>query len=260
MQKILRVRIDEITFKDAVESCIILSDQKHLSYICTINPEICLKAQKNKKYLQVLNKSAMNTADGIGILWAVDYLKKTESNGKIGKTFHWITSLLSLLFKRHHRTTGIEIMKEICEKSDKRIFLLGGEEGVADQAKTKIDKRFSNANIVGTSSGLSDREHDNEIVKSINESGAEILFVAFGAPKQELWIKRNSKKLKNIKLAIGVGGSFDFLAGKVKRAPGWMQKIGLEWLYRVIQEPKRIWRIVNATIIFPIKVLRENLK
>ena len=144
-------------------------------------------------------------------------------------------------------------MKKICKESKKRIFLLGAEEGIAEDAAKKLK-----ANIVGTHSGSPKVEDEKEIIEKLNRLKPEILFIAYGAPAQELWIARNLKKIPSVKLAMGVGGSFDFIAGKTKRAPKWMQKLSIEWLYRLIKEPRRIKRILNATVRFPITFLKKG--
>ena len=112
--------------------------------------------------------------------------------------------------------------------------------------------------IVGTHSGSHKETEDIKTRDIINKSHPELLFVAFGAPKQEFWLRRNLPHLPSVKVAIGIGGAFDFIAGKRKRAPRTMQKLGLEWLYRLIQQPSRIIRIYNATIKFPIKILTDS--
>ena len=104
-----------------------------------------------------------------------------------------------------------------------------------------------------------DRDSSPQPCQLINKSGAELLFVAFGAPKQELWLARNTANLSRIKIAMGVGGAFDFIAGEKYRAPIWLRKIGMEWFFRLIQEPKRWKRIYNAVIKFPVVLLTKWL-
>ena len=130
---------------------------------------------------------------------------------------------------------------------------------MAKSAKEILSKKHPGLKIVGTHAGSPKIKEEQSIREKIDDSKADFLFVAYGAPKQEIWISRNLKKLETVKVAVGVGGAFDFVAGKRKRAPKWMQKIGLEWLYRLLQQPTRIKRIYNATIKFSIKVLKKNL-
>lgn len=227
--KILNVRFDNVTMEEAIEKALKFAQNGRKHYICTPNPEMLLTAQENRKFLRVLNDSSLNIPDGFGILLAAHYKKSPLKE----------------------RVTGTDLMRGILIKSTHKIFLLGAKNGVAEEAA----KQFPNARITGTFSGSPAPQDESKIRKLINESEAEILFVAYGAPAQELWIARNIKHLKTVKLSIGVGGAFDFLAGKTKRAPEWMRKTGLEWLYRLIKEPKRIKRIYNAVIKFPVKLI-----
>lgn len=155
-------------------------------------------------------------------------------------------------------------MQQICVQlgqstslQDIRIFFLGAQPGVAEKTAQTLQKNMGlqSSQIAGTASGSPHSNDEEEMRKLINNAKPDILFVAFGAPKQELWLERNLPYLQTVKVAIGVGGAFDFIAGIRKRAPHWMQKLGIEWLYRVIQQPSRIRRIYNATVKFPIRIL-----
>lgn len=236
--EILGVRFDKVTLEEAVKKALEFAKDKRQHYICTPNPEIVLEAQKNKKFLGILNRSSLNIPDGTGIIWAAKYLEKGQLK----------------------RVTGVDLMEKICEKEKSPIFLLGGAEGVSEKVKQTLEKKYQEINIVGTYSGSPEENEEKSIIEKINNSEAEILFVAFGAPKQELWIAKNLPKLNSVKLCMGVGGSFDFIAQVRKRAPKWMQKIGLEWLYRLIRQPSRFKRIFNATVKFPVEILKNRLK
>jgi len=264
--KILRVRIDKTTLKKATNITLKWAKESKQRHITTPNPEILLKSQENHKFRRILNNSDLNTADGIGLIWAYKYKNITKnSSSKLYRLIKWIISLLIFPFqkrsyKRLKRVTGTDLMREICKKSTKKhkIFLLGASTGIAKLVKEKFEKNFPNLNIVGTYSGSSSPNEDKRNCKIINKTKANILFVAYGAPAQEFWINRNLKNLTSIKVAIGIGGAFDFHAEKIKRAPKWMRKTGLEWLFRLIKQPKRIKRIYNATIKFPIKILKDS--
>lgn len=263
--KILKVRFDKTTLEEASNKAIIWAKGKTKKQICTPNPEIILEAQKNPKYLKILNNSDLNVPDGIGIIWANKFLRN-KSKLKSFKVLKWFISLAAIPFSKNKefpRVTGVDLMQAICKKSSKeklKIFLLGAGNGVAEKVKDKLEKKCKGIKITGTYSGSPAESEEKEIIKKIDKSNAEILFVAFGAPKQEIWIAKNIKKLKSVKVAMGVGGSFDFITGIRKRAQKWLQKTGLEWLYRVIQQPSRFKRIYNATIKFPIKILKNSLK
>lgn len=264
MQKILKVRIDDVILSEAKETALQWAQGDIQRVITTPNPEIVLEAQKNHKFLRILNTSDLNIPDGTGLLWAAKYLKITKNSKlKSIRFLKLIFSLATIAFypkyihsELRERVTGADLMQEICKESGNlklKIFLLGAADGVAEKVKTILEEKYPKIQIVGTHVGKAN-SNENEGIKKINKSQADILFVAYGAPAQEFWINKNIKKLKNIKLAIGIGGTFDYIAGVRKRSPQWMQKLGLEWLYRLIQQPKRIRRIYNATIKFPLKI------
>ena len=219
-ENILGVEVSILDYKKlekSVEKDII--DNKK-SFIVAINPEKILKARKDGSLKELLNSATYRIPDGVGVIYA-SKIKK----GKI-----------------RSRVTGIDCMEMLCNLSNKKgykIFMYGAKEEVIKKAKEKLEEKYPNINIVGTMNGY---EKDNEkIIKAINKSKAEIIFVAMGSPKQELWITNNMDKLC-VNIYQGVGGSFDVISGNIKRAPKWMQNHGLEWLYRLVKEPKRIFR------------------
>lgn len=157
------------------------------------------------------------------------------------------------------RVTGIDLMTKICEiaaKEGYKVFLLGGREGVAERAADALRSMLPGLEIVGTHHGYF--ESDDDVLELINGSGADILFVAMGAPKQELWMLRNRDRLK-VSVMMGVGGSFDVLSGESRRAPSWMREFGLEWLYRFMTNPRRIERLI-VPLIFGLRVISLRIK
>jgi N-acetylglucosaminyldiphosphoundecaprenol N-acetyl-beta-D-mannosaminyltransferase len=261
MQKeieIMDVRFNNVTM-DEVLDFIFTSNKK--GYICTPNPEMLLEAQNNHKFLKVLNHSLLNIPDGIGILWAATQIHKNSS--KLNAILNLpLIALFPGKFKKvlRERVTGTDLLQKICEIASKngiKLFFLGATTGIAENAAQKLEHFYPDLKIVGTHAGSPALFEQKEIINLINETDAEILFVAYGAPKQEIWISETLHKLNKIKIAIGIGGAFDFFAGKRKRAPKIMQKLGLEWLFRLIQEPTRIKRIYNATIKFPIEIIKR---
>lgn len=261
--KILKVKFDSITLDEAAKKALALANDKKQHYIATPNPEILLEAQKNNKFKKILNKSDLNTPDGIGIIWAANFLHSIRNTNSFALKFlKWLYSLITIPFSKKtilkERVTGADLVTEICKHSvnnQNKIFLLGAAEGIAEKAAKILEKKHPGVKIVGTHAGTPNPADEKQITQIINKARPNILFVAYGAPKQELWISRNLKRIPSVKLAAGIGGTFDFIAGKLKRAPKWMQKLGLEWLYRLIQQPSRIKRIINASIVFPIKIL-----
>jgi N-acetylglucosaminyldiphosphoundecaprenol N-acetyl-beta-D-mannosaminyltransferase len=209
-------------------------------FIATPNPEMLLEAKKNPEFRKILNGTDLNIPDGIGIMLA-SFLNRTPLKERI---------------------TGTDFMQAICRQAPEgtKIFLLGAAPGIAEKTAEILKKRFPQIKITGTLSGSPRPEEEISIREAINKSGAGLIFVAFGAPKQELWIARNLPHLHYVKVAIGVGGAFDFISGTVKRAPRWMRKLGLEWLYRLIKQPSRIVRIFNATVKFPLLFLASKFQ
>lgn len=219
-ENILGVDVSPLSYEDLKKN--IEKDIKNnkKSFIVAINPEKILKARKDEKLKELLNNATYEIPDGIGVIYASKLRK-----GNI-KT----------------RITGIDSMEMLCKLSEEKkykIFMYGAKEETIKKAKENLEIKFPNIQIVGTINGY---EKDNDkIISSINKSNADIVFVALGSPKQEYWITDNMDKV-SAKIFQGVGGSFDVFSGNIKRAPKWMQKIGLEWLYRLLKEPKRIFR------------------
>ncbi len=244
--KILGVRVDDLSRQEITNQvCLFLSEQK-FHQIATLNPEFILKSEKNSQFKNILNDCDLNVIDGFGIkLAGFRYGRKLKA-----------------------RVTGIDLMLEILKIANVKklkIFLVANSGGLSDWKETRdaILKLYPKLNINGIDFDCHSCESRNPVSRlpvSIldsrfhgNDNNYDILFCNFGAPQQEIFI--NSIKSDTIRLAMGVGGGFDFLTGKIKRAPFFVRKLGLEWFWRLIQQPNRWKRIWNALIIFPIKVI-----
>jgi N-acetylglucosaminyldiphosphoundecaprenol N-acetyl-beta-D-mannosaminyltransferase len=206
--------------------------------IVTVNPEYVILAGKSDRLKRLLNRTELNVPDGMGIVWASRLLGEP------------LTS----------RVTGTDLLPGICGLCAERgigIFFLGGKPGVAGKAAANLSERFPGLEVAGTSSRDPDAETDMEIVNQINESGAQVLAVAYGCPKQDFWIERNRDRLTSIRVAIGVGGAFDFISGEVPRAPRALRRAGMEWLFRLWVEPTRARRMM-ALPRFGWRVLRSK--
>ena len=220
---LLNVRIDDITYNDAIARVEKFLRAGGVHQIATVNPEFVVMAQTNAEFMRALNSTALNTPDGVGLMWAARHLK---------------TPLKM-------RVTGQEMVDRIsalAAKCDYPIFFLGAREGIAERAATVLQQKYPQLQIAGCYAGSPAPEEEKEIVERVNQSGARVLFVAYGPPKQELWIARNANRLQNVSVAMGVGGTFDTLAGIVPRAPEWIRKAGFEWTYRLLREPRRFKR------------------
>ncbi len=237
--EILGVKIDDYTLEECGREIknSLVSGKQH--FIATPNPEFIVLAQKDKEFFNILNSAKMSLPDGIGMLFANIYLHK--------KIIHRITG-----------NDAINIIASVAEQKKYSIYLLGGDRGVTKKAGEALKKKFPNIKIAGTYDGsIQDVKNvEARALENIQRAAPDILFVALGHGKQEKFIFHNLAKLPTVKIAIGVGGALDYLSGKKLRAPKFVQKIGLEWLYRLALEPKRWKRIVDAVIIFPSLVLR----
>ena len=222
--KILGVGIDRIDSAQALDRVGSFIEEGTPHQIVTANAEIIYQASQNEKMKQIINQAQMVTADGSGVVWASKELGKPLSQ----------------------RVTGIDLVNSICKASAEKgwkLYILGSAPGVADTAAGNIRKAFPGCNIIGTHHGYFDAKEEEDILAELRELKPDVLFVALGAPKQEYWIAEHVPGL-GIPVAMGIGGSMDVLSGNVKRAPKWMQKMSLEWLYRVIIQPTRFKRIL----------------
>ncbi|WP_019121110.1 WecB/TagA/CpsF family glycosyltransferase [Brevibacillus massiliensis] len=206
------------------------------THVVTANPEIVMLAQNNQRFQSILEQAYV-VPDGIGIVYAAKWLGLPIKD----------------------RVTGIELVEAMMERADRhgwKVFLFGASPEVNQLAAEKLAKRYPGAVIAGRRDGFFRQEESAEIAQNIAKQKPDILLVALGAPKQEEWIAAY-RDLLQVPLMIGVGGSFDVIAGKVKRAPILWQRLHLEWLYRLMKQPSR-WKRQLAIPRFVWKVLREK--
>ena len=242
---IMGVRINNISMNEVLKLAEqkIKNDEKYMIY--TPNTEIIMMCQKDEEFLNIMNKSDINVPDGVGLIYA----------GKIKK------------FPLKEKVAGYDLSINLLKMADEKglkLYAVGGRPGVAEAAMQNIQKKYPGIKIVGAHHGyfkgthLGEFGHEEEIavIEDINRHKPHILFVGFGAKKQEQWIEYN-KDLINANIIIGNGGTLDGLAGIVKRAPDIFINLGLEWLYRLIKEPKRITRQIVLPV-FMFKVIFGN--
>jgi N-acetylglucosaminyldiphosphoundecaprenol N-acetyl-beta-D-mannosaminyltransferase len=259
---ILGVPIDCVTFDDAVRRISEFFRMEGQFHITTPNPEMLVEAQRNDVFREVLKKAHLNLPDGIGLVWAMRKVARCRLKGKRSNK----KDLQPTTYNLQHivRVTGIDVMTYLCSPSPRicppeRIFLLGAAKGVAEKAAENIRERNHLLKDIGTYAGSPGKEDEDAIIQRINAFSPTLLFVAFGAPAQDLWIARNVQRMPSVKVAMGVGGAFDFMAGQRIRAPQFLRKMGLEWLWRLICEPKRVKRIWRAVVVFPWMIVREYM-
>ena len=213
-----------------------LVDQGGHHLVATVNPEFVMRAHVDKEFARVLESADLCLADGSGVVWAARRQGCTMDEPVTGVDL--IPRLAALCAKRHFR-----------------LFLLGAAPGVAVDLASRLREENSGLEVAAHP-GSPDASSDAETVGLIQRFKPHVLLVAYGHPTQELWIDRMSDKL-GVAVAIGVGGSFDYLTGRVPRAPGWMRRAGLEWLFRLIRQP---WRIKRMAVLplYAFRVLRTS--
>lgn len=241
---ILGVRVHAVDFQQTLDQIMAWVEEPreaaigHTRQICTVNPEFIMEARRDAHFAGVLQQADLCVPDGIGVLGAA--------------------RLQGVCLRE--RVTGSDGIYRICELADVQgltVFLLGAAAGVAVQAAANLRERYPGLQVVGTYSGSPDDEQWPEIQRHLQKAQPDILLVAYGHPRQDFWIDRHRHELPAT-VAMGVGGAFDFVAGVTKRAPLWMQGLGLEWLYRFITQPWR-WRRMLVLPRFAGLVLWEVL-
>ncbi|KAA3606625.1 MAG: STAS domain-containing protein [Calditrichaeota bacterium] len=240
---ILGVPIDNLDMNETVDKILEMIEEfkkdRRARLVATVNVDFLVNSLgwaigkvRHPELLDILRRSDLVTPDGMPVVWLSRLLTKKGLK---------------------ERVTGADLVPELakaCAKAGKKIFMLGGKGDVGQQAADILLKDNPNLKFAGISSPfvyvegealLGAEEEDLPILEEINSSGADILLIAFGNPKQEVWFERNRYKLK-VPVSIGIGGTFEFITGSVSRAPVWMQRSGLEWIYRMTQDPKRLWK------------------
>ena len=236
--KFLNTYVDALTMKETLDKIVGFIQNKECVQHVVINAAKINLMQEDKNLTQIINDCPLINADGQSIIWGARVLGN----------------------KLPERVTGIDIFTELVSISAEKGFkpyFFGATQEVVEKVVGTFKFKYPDLEIAGYRNGYFEKEESKNIAKEIKDSGADILFVAFSSPMKEYWIKENMQFMK-VPFAMGVGGSFDVIAGKTKRAPKWMQKSGLEWFYRFIQEPRRMFkRYVKGNFKF-IKLILEN--
>lgn len=224
--KFLNTEVDNLTMKEAIQKIDELASNKKPSYVVTPNVDHIVKIESDNEFKQVYNEADLILTDGMPLIW-ISKLKGSPIKEKV---------------------SGSDLFPEVCKLAAEKgykIFLLGAAEGVAAKAAVNLKLKFNGLNIVGTYSPSYGFEKSldeiNNIISIINKSKPDILAVGLGAPKQEKFLYKFKERL-NVPVSLAIGASIDFEAGNINRAPKWMQNSGLEWLYRLLKEPKRMFK------------------
>lgn len=241
---VLGVRVDRISQAQALDRLMEIvalrrasRDQQPCQQLITVNPEFVMAAQRDSHFRQAINAATLVVADGVGVVWATRYLGAATPE----------------------RITGVDTLIALarcCAQAGYRLYLLGAAPGVAEETATRLQSLAPGLQIAGTYAGTPAQTEEDEIIERVRAAQADILCVAYGAPAQDLWIYRNLSRLP-VALAVGVGGAYDFISGRQRRAPRLMQSLGLEWLYRLYREPWR-WRRMLALPRFALRVILKG--
>jgi N-acetylglucosaminyldiphosphoundecaprenol N-acetyl-beta-D-mannosaminyltransferase len=222
--RILGVRVDCVDMAGAVDTVARLVEEGGPTrLVATVNPEIVMRARSDRRFGETLESAALCVADGIGVVWAM------RRQG----------------CPQYERVSGSDLVPRlaaVCATRGWRPFLLGSRPGVAEGAARRLEADHPGLEVAGAYSGSPRPEDDDEAMCRIAAARPDVLLVAYGAPHQELWIARNRNRLE-VPVAIGVGGTLDFLSGRVRRAPAWMRRVHLEWLWRLALQPARARRM-----------------
>ncbi|MBR1495667.1 MAG: WecB/TagA/CpsF family glycosyltransferase [Acidaminococcaceae bacterium] len=237
---ILDIPVNPYTMDEAVSKLTGDTLSQKINFVVTANAEIIMMAQQDAAYKKLLQEETdMILPDGAGTVWAGNYLG----------------------YHIPERVAGYDLFLRLLEEAAKRkipVFFFGGKPGVAEEAAEEGRRRWPGLQVAGCRNGYFSADEETAIINEINGSGAAMLFAALGAPKQEKWLNHYAAELKPC-LRMGIGGSFDVLAGKMQRAPKWMQDAKLEWLFRLMKQPSRIGRMM-ALPKFVLEVRKEKRK
>ncbi len=240
--------------------------------VVTPNPEIILRSFKDTAYQKTLAEADLSLPDGTGLLWASTFLKESEGKGKLQTLWVWMRSYLALLVAKKSLTTVIpavitgsgtmERIHGLIEKEGQRVYYFGASTEENEAMRKRLLKKYPELQVAGYSSCRIGSKEEEAMLKEIEKTKPTVLFAALSFPAQETWLIEHRDRLSNagVRIAMGVGGSFAFLGGTKKRAPGWMQRFGLEWLWRLCLEPSRWKRIGSAVCVFPWNVLQRKLQ
>lgn len=231
---IMGVPVDMVNYEEAMARFRDFVEKDGVSLIVTPNSEIVVNAGKNEALMDAIKQAEMVIPDGVGLVYASKILGHPLQE----------------------RVTGIDFLGRALgylAETGKTAYLFGSKPGIADKAAARMEEAYPGLKIAGTHHGYFTEEEEEEILREINEAAPDLLCVALGSPKQELFVLKYKDRLK-AKAAIGVGGSLDVWSGDLKRAPEFYRKHGLEWLYRFIQEPSRYKRMA-ALPLFMLKVI-----
>lgn len=227
------------------------SDRFH--HIVTLNPEMVIEAEHNKGFREAINNAEIRVPDGSGLIWARWYIRS--------QFWSLMPSLFAFLFRSADRLSGVDSIVHICKlamEENGSVYLLGGTKYQTTHTQEYIKFRFPELHVYAAPDHSFDPAGPKNIIQDIQNKNPSVLFVAYGAPKQSMWIEQHRSKLPSVRVAVGVGGAFAIISEDRPRAPFFFRRRNLEWLWRLFLEPSRLPRIWNAVIRFPLLVHRQK--
>ncbi len=234
---ILGVKFNNVTYEEAIDILLSFLRENKCHCVFTPNPEIVMEARKDLEFMRILNDAELVVPDGIGVVIASRFSKE----------------------KLKERVAGFDLVQGLFDRikdKDYSVYFWGGAPRVAMEAKFNMEKKYSGLKIIGVNDGYFDANKEKLIIDDIKNKKPDVLLVGLGAPKQEKLIARYKNQLP-VKVCIGVGGSFDVMSGRVKRAPKIFMRFGLEWLYRLLCQPSRFFRMLKLPM-FLLAVLKKK--
>lgn len=270
--KIAKAAVDAAVQKEALEEIRLFLSSSKGHQVVTLNSEMLVRAESDEEFRRVVKEADLVVPDGMGVLAAASYLRK-----KTGKLLPDLAQLLLMPLRElfaprtitdvlPEKISGIDLIHATCGSdfaAGRKLYLLGAEEGIANRAGEALKERYPGIIIAGAEEGMrrdlpTDDIDGEKLLARIGAASPDILFVALGSPKQEKWIHENLPRIPSVRVAMGVGGSFDVISGKIRRAPRVFQERGMEWLWRFIREPQRFRRIYSATFGLAWLIFREK--
>ena len=245
--KILGIPVDPVTIKEAVSKTFEMLNDGKQHYVVTPNPEMVVDAQRDQEFFHALMAADLAIPDGIGLVRASAFLK------------------LSLKEKVSGVDYFVHVIKELHEKNSPfTVVCVGGFDGVAEKTRKRLTEKYPRARIIFAAdgpafTGIADEKATQELCAYINGQKPDILFLGLGHLLQEKWLHRNLINIPSVKVAVGIGGAFDMLSGRIRRAPLFFQRHGIEWLWRFVLEPKkRFRRIYKAVLLFSYEIFKSR--
>ena len=237
---LLGLRVDDVTVDETRRRLIAFLEEERPHHVVTADASAWVIAGRDPDYLRIVQSADLVTPDGAGLVWAAGFLG----------------------VPLRERVSGVDLVEWLSKESAARgfsLFFFGAAPGVAEEAATRLAERYPGMRLAGAHHGfLQTPEEEARLLETIRSARPDVLLIAMGIPRQEKWIARHKDAL-GARLSMGVGGSFDVFSGRVNRAPLWMQKRGLEWLYRLLQDPRKYSKVANLPIFLANVLLRRRL-